>query len=62
MEYTICSLVAHYEQASGQFVDLCRHVQCACVHVCTYACVCVCVCVCDRESVNTTLPEVQYCC
>jgi len=43
MEHTICSRVAYYEQAIGWFIDLCRHVHCACMHVCTYACVLVCV-------------------
>jgi len=48
MEYTICSLVAHYEQASGWFVDLCRHVHCACM--CAHIHVCVCVCERERET------------
>jgi len=61
MEYTICSLVAHYEQASGWFVDLCRHVHSACMHVCTYPCACVCVCVCVTESQFNSIQFNLFC-
>jgi len=52
------------KQVVGLYVEMYIVRACICAHmrVCVCVCMCVCVCVCNRESVNTTLPEIQYCC